>query len=93
MSEFEAEKELRIAVANLLQAYGIANGFITELTVVCAQQYFDGEGAPHTVVTSLWPDNPPHYRRLGLLEYESTRLRSVIECTLDLDEDYDDDEP
>lgn len=87
MSEREAEEALRTAVADVLQEYGMAEGIITELAVVCTQQYFDDEGLPHTIVASLWPDAPPHYRRLGLLEYEAARLRGEIACATDPDDE------
>ncbi len=82
-----AEEQLRAAVARMLQENGIAEGVVTEVAVVCAQQYFDDNGVPHTIVASLWPDAPPHYRRLGLIEYELTRLRSMVDYAEDVVED------
>lgn len=88
MSE-SAEESLRAAVARMLEDNDIAEGVITELALVVAQQYFDDDGLPHTMVASLWPDAPPHYRRLGLLEYEVARLKGLIECA---PEEVDDDD-
>ena len=82
-----AEAELRAAVTRMLEDNDIAEGVVTEIAVVCAQQYFDDDGQSHTLIASLWPDAPPHYRRLGLLQYEVTRLKGEIEYAVDVTDD------
>jgi hypothetical protein len=83
----EAAENLRSAIGDFLAVHDLAQGVLTEVGVVCAQQYFDDEGTPHTTVASLWPDAPPHYRRLGLLDYECARLRGIIRAADELTED------
>jgi hypothetical protein len=82
----EAAENLRRVVGEYLEVHSLGRGVLTDIGVVCAQQYFD-KGTPHTTVVSLYPDAPPHYRRLGLLEYECTRLRAVIRGADELTED------
>ena len=85
--DFESERELREVVQRVLEDNGALTGVVTELGVICAQQYFDDEGCPHTSVTMVWPDAPPHYRMLGLLEYVAARVRQQITDAEDLDDD------
>lgn len=78
MSEADPEEEVRAAVTRLLEHYEFNEGVLTELGVICALQYFDDDGEPHTTVCAVWPDAPPHYRQLGLLDYVATRVRKQI---------------
>ena len=88
MIDFESERELRGVVQRVLEDNGALTGVVTELGVICAQQYFDEDGEPHTSISAVWPDAPPHYRMLGLLEYVAARVRRQIE---DAEEMVDDD--
>lgn len=86
MSRASADDQLREAVSRLLVENELDKGVMTELGVIAVQQYFDDDGVAHTTIASLWPDAPPHYRRLGLLEYEAARLRRIIEDAPEEDE-------
>lgn len=74
----KADAALEDAIRASLVHYDLDMGVLTDVIVICAQQYFDDEGVPHTATAYICPGQPPHYRRLGLVEYIATRIKTEI---------------
>lgn len=76
--ERAADEALRAVLQTALESHDLARGVLTDVVVICAQQYYDGDGDPCTRVVNLYPGEPPHYRVVGLVEYAAARLRAEI---------------